>query len=266
MFPLISIYTPTHNTKPELLGAAYKSLLDQTIQDWEWIICDDGSDYATRLHIQRLFRTDPRITLYQYENSGNIGLMKKRCTEMCNTPYVLELDHDDRLVNTCLAEVITKFEDNPDAGMVYSNFVELDDDGVSNTYKVPYWRYNEEEWNGLKIQVPENHDFYGSEPELDGPNTWHWAIMPNHVRAFRRSTLYQVGGYDERLVMADDYDLILRMFLYSKIVHIDKMLYVYRMGDNTWTSRNKELQGLMSAVRNRYIGILPTNPSDFKPK
>jgi hypothetical protein len=78
--------------------------------------------------------------------------------------------------------------------------------------------------------------------------------MPNHVRAFRNEILFKLGGYDDTLIYADDYDLILRMYLHSKIVHIPKMLYLYRWGGNTWTgSKNADLQEKMAQVRDRYL-------------
>ena len=251
---LVSIFTPTYNTKKDLIKAVYHSVKSQKYKNWEWVICDDGSKEKTRKILKKMQKKDARIKLFFFDNCGNIGKMKKRCTERCAGEYLVELDHDDRLTNDCLQEVVKKFKQEPDAGMVYSNCTEVTDEGECHIYKAPYWKYRKTEYQGQIYAEGLQPDFYGSESCLAMDNSHYWELMPNHVRAFRSTVLFELGGYDDTLIYADDYDVILRMFLYSKIVHIPKMLYLYRWGDNTWTSdKNEDLQKKMASVRDRYF-------------
>lgn len=251
---LVSIFTPTYNTKKDLIKAVYQSVKSQKYKEWEWVICDDGSKPKTRKVLEKMQKKDARIKLFFFDNCGNIGKMKKRCTERTEGEYLIELDHDDQLTNDCLQEVVKSFKENSDAGMVYSNCTEVTDEGECHQYKAPYWEYRETEYKGQKYLEGLQPNFYGSEPCLPMDNSHYWELMPNHVRAFRASTLFELGGYDDTLIYADDYDMILRMFLYSKIVHIPKMLYLYRWGDNTWTSdKNGDLQEKMAGVRDKYF-------------
>lgn len=250
---LVSIYTPTYNTE-HLIETVYESVKSQTYPNWEWVICDDGSKAKTRKILTKLQKKDSRIKVHLFDNCGNIGKMKKRCTERSNGKYLVELDHDDRLTDDCLEEVVKAFEANPDAGMVYSNCTEVADDGQCHMYHAPYWKYRETEYKGQVYLEGLQPNFYGSEPSLAMDNSHYWELMPNHVRAFRAEVLFELGGYDDNLIYADDYDVILRMFLHSKIVHIPKMLYLYRWGDNTWTSdKNADLQNKMAMVRDKYF-------------
>lgn len=250
---LVSIYTPTYNTK-HLIKTVYESVKNQKYKNWEWVICDDGSKPKTRKILENLQKKDSRIKLFYFDNTGNIGKMKRRCTERCRGEYLIELDHDDQLTNDCLEEVVKAFKEHPDAGMVYSNCTEVTDDGQCHIYKAPYWDYRETEYLGQKYLEGLQPDFYGKEPSLAMENSHYWELMPNHVRAFRSNTLFALGGYDDTLIYADDYDIILRMFLHSKIVHIPKMLYLYRWGENTWTSdKNGDLQKKMAMVRDKYF-------------
>ena len=250
---LVSIYTPTYNTS-HLIKKVYESVKSQKYTNWEWVICDDGSKPKTRKILKKLQEKDARIKLFYFENSGNIGKMKKRCTERCSGEYLVELDHDDQLTNNCLEEVVKAFKEHPDAGMTYSNCTEVTDDGDCHFYEAPYWDYRKTEYHGKTYLEGLQPNFYGKEPSLAMANSHYWELMPNHVRAFRASTLFELGGYDDTLIYADDYDVILRMFLHSKIVHIPKMLYLYRWGDNTWTSdKNADLQQKMSMVRDKYF-------------
>ena len=250
---LVSIYTPTYNTE-YLIETVYQSVKNQKYKNWEWIICDDGSKSKTRKILDKIQKKDPRVKVFYFDNCGNIGKMKKRCTERCSGEYLVELDHDDRLTNDCLEEVVKSFKENPDAGMVYSNCTEVADNGECHYYEAPYWHYRKTEYQGQVYLEGLQPDFYGHEPSLPMPNSHYWELMPNHVRAFRAKTLFELGGYDDTLIYADDYDVILRMFLHSKIVHIPKMLYLYRWGDNTWTSeKNADLQEKMAMVRDKYF-------------
>jgi len=251
--PLISIFTPTYNTK-SLIHTVYESVKSQIYPNWEWVICDDGSKPETRDILQTLQANDKRIKLFFFDNCGNIGKMKKRCTERCEGEFLVELDHDDRLTDDCLAEVANAFLTNPDAGMVFSNCTEVADDGSCHQYHAPYWQYRETEYKGRIYLEGLQPDFYGAEASLPMANSHYWELMPNHVRAFRAKTLFELGGYDDTLIYADDYDIILRMFKYARIVHIPKMLYLYRWGENTWTSeKNADLQKKMAKVRDKYF-------------
>lgn len=249
---LVSIYTPTYNSG-SLIYKAYESITKQTYTAWEWIICDDGSNQKTQKMIKAIAADDERVKAFFFENCGNIGKMKKRCTERCSGEYLVELDHDDRLTHHCLKEVVRKFRINTQAGMVYSNFTEVTDEGECNMYDAPYWKYRDTIYEGTLYKEACAPNIYSSEKELCGENILHWALMPNHVRAFRSSEFFRVGGYDDSLIYADDYDLIIRMYLNSKIVHIPKLLYIYRWGDNTWREKNEDLQKKMSEVRSRYF-------------
>lgn len=250
---LVSIYTPTYNTK-DLIRKVYASVKSQLYPKWEWVICDDGSREETRQILEQLKAEDDRIKLFYFDNCGNIGKMKKRCTERCQGEFLIELDHDDQLTDDCLVEVVKAFREHEDAGMVYSNCTEVADDGECHMYHAPYWHYRETEYKGQVYLEGLQPDFYSRELGLPMVSSHYWEMMPNHVRAFRSKVLFELGGYDDSLIYADDYDVILRMFLHSRIVHIPKMLYLYRWGENTWTSdKNADLQEKMAMVRDRYF-------------
>ena len=80
-------------------------------------------------------------------------------------------------------------------------------------------------------------------------------ICPNHVRAFRATVLKEIGGY-RNLVWADDYDIMIRMFLASRIHHIDEMLYIQRFGTNTWTKHAEILWPCFAKIREQYAAAL----------
>jgi hypothetical protein len=99
----------------------------------------------------------------------------------------------------------------------------------------------------------------------DGFTTWNvidaMNVCPNHVRAFRASALSDIGGYRD-LVWADDYDVMVRMFVKHEIKLIPELLYVQRMGTNTWTKNTELLWPCFGKIREQYAPWLNAKISE----
>jgi len=221
---MISVITPTNNTR--YLKETYDSLVGQTHTDWEWVVVPNGG--AT------WESEDPRVRIIPADFTGSIGGLKKFACRQAKGDILVELDHDDLLTPTALAQIAGAFEDG--VGMVYSNCADFNADWSPHTFSPLYgWRYQEQEFFGHKVQ----------EALAFPPNALSMAnieFAPNHVRAWRAKTYWEVGGHDTSLPLADDYDLCCRMYLQSTIRHIPACLYLYRVhGDNTWLTNNSTL-------------------------
>ena len=261
--PLVSVYTPTKNSIA-FIDETYANLVAQTHTNWEWVVVDDGSTDGTPARLEA-FR-DPRIRLFRFPEVGRIGYLKGAACGLARGDILAELDHDDILEPDCLSQVVSAFAANPDAGMVYTNCAEwYEGTDRFNIYDAPFWKYRDTPWRGMMAKEALQHDAMGTfddgynpkKPVIEAMN-----VCPNHMRAFRRSTYTAVGGYRD-LVWADDYDLMIRMFLHSKIVHIDRMLYIQRMGTNTWTRNTDILWPCFAEVRSNYIAALAARYKDL---
>ena len=82
--------------------------------------------------------------------------------------------------------------------------------------------------------------------------------IPNHIRSWRRDTYFKVNGHNPHLHVCDDYELIIKTFLTTKIAYIPKLGYIqYRNKDgNTTISRNKEIQRLTRIIKNSYDHLI----------
>jgi SAM-dependent methyltransferase len=66
---------------------------------------------------------------------------------------------------------------------------------------------------------------------------------PDHVRSWRKDIYHQIGGHNEDLSICDDHELMIRTYMVTKMHHVKKPLYIYRVtGDNTWLERNEKIQ------------------------
>jgi glycosyltransferase involved in cell wall biosynthesis len=267
--PLMSVFTPTHNTG-DYLKEAYDSLRTQTCPDWEWVVVDDGSTDKTWDRLCEYANEDWRVRPVRNGfNNGRIGAMKDMASRLCKGKYLVEFDHDDMLVDTCLEEVRKAFEENPAVGFVYSNHAAFYENGQPQRFSFktkenpqgnPVWdapdRYKEVEYRGkkwLECKSPVMYDRFG--PNFWDLFAWTLVVGPHHVRAFRASKFFEVGGYNAGLPVADDWDIMARMFLNSQCLHIDKMLYLYRYRDgwgNETFKRNKSIQDHLALARNVY--------------
>lgn len=248
---MISIFTPTNNTK--FILDAYQSLVEQTDQDWEWVILYNHDAEPVEFN-------DPRVKFFRaYHAPEWVGPLKAEACERTNGNILLELDHDDLLMPTAIEEVKKAFEDS-EVGFVYSNTVRSDAAfGKIQRFDEAYgWRYKEIDYKG---HILDEHISFEPTPESIS-RIWY---APNHLRAFRKSIYEQVGGYNKDMRILDDLDLMCRMYKVTKFKHIDKGLYIYRVhGENTWLRYNDEIQQNVYRIYDQYIEELAERSSELR--
>ena len=117
--PLISVVTPVYNTK-KYLDKAVQSVLNQTFQDFEYIIVDDGSTDGSYEILQGYAEKHPdRIRLFRQENQGAYPTFN-RCTELAEGQYLLHLNSDDYITEDCL-EIVSSYVINQEVDVVFIN-------------------------------------------------------------------------------------------------------------------------------------------------
>jgi len=119
--PLVSIIIPTYN-RASLIAETLDSIQQQTYENWECIVVDDGSTDTTSQVMQRYMQNDGRIqfyyrpiTLIKGGNScRNFGFTKIK------GEFVQWFDSDDLMVKNALEEKIALIDSKIDA--VFSGF------------------------------------------------------------------------------------------------------------------------------------------------
>ena len=250
--PLVSVYTPTYCTGPALLRP-YRSLLAQTYNNWEWVVYDDSPDDATFRQLQSIAESEPRVRLFRGDrNCGVIGEVKRRLCGLARGKLLVELDHDDELTATCLADVIEAFRTFPDAGFAFTDCAEVFDDGQLGSYPEG-WGFG---FGSYRTESYRGKDYYVTNyPSINSKTMRHIIGVPNHVRAWTRDAYNKIGGYGSEIHVCDDYEILIRTFLTTRMVHIQRFGYIQYLqhsGGNTQRKRNKEIQRLVRLFHQRY--------------
>ena len=68
------------------------------------------------------------------------------------------------------------------------------------------------------------------------------SMIVHHPRLFRRSSWEEVGGFDEEITNAVDYDFFLKLGEIGEMLHIRKKLYSYRIHQSSTSQEKRSLQ------------------------
>ena len=88
--PLVSVIIPAHNAQ-SVLGVTIRSMLDQSLTDWEAIVCDDGSTDGTAGILSDFTWRDPRVRLHRSDAPGLAASMNAG-VDAAGGDYVLLLE------------------------------------------------------------------------------------------------------------------------------------------------------------------------------
>jgi len=250
---LISYTTPIYNTKEKLYNT-YESLKQQTYSNWEWVLVNDSTDGGKTLKIaEDIAARDPRVKVYDFreKSGGNIGEVKWRANCMAKGFILAELDHDDLLVPWCTEDLYKAAKKHPEAGFFFNDTLEVNENWECQTYPdgfaFAYGKYRDEMYNGQMMKVATQHN-------LNPKTIRHIVGVPNHVRAWRRSTYFEIGGHNRNLAIADDYELIVRTFLKTVTCKIPKLGYIQFLYNNATGQNTHDLARADIQRRVRTIG------------
>jgi len=251
---LVSYFTPIYNLGTKL-NQTYQSLQNQTNYNWEWVLVNDSTDGGLTLKIaEEISKKDPRVKVYDFrEKSGGIvGEAKYRAAALTNGEILAEFDHDDYLMPTCTETLLQASKKYPDYGFFYTDFIELDSNWNSRTYGdgfgFGYGSYRDEIVFGKPMKVCQSFN-------INPKTIRHIVGVPNHIRVWRRDAYFKAGGYNRRLSIADDYELLIQTFLTTKIVRIPKLEYlqfIHNDGGNTHNLSRSDIQRRVRTISSYY--------------
>lgn len=223
---------------------AVRSVLDQTYRDLELIIVDDGSTDGTLEIAKQFAREDDRVRVLSDPVNRGAAWALKTGFEAARGEYMCQVDSDDSLERSALEKTVAVLENNPDCGLVYTYYQDIDEYG---TILSPGWRCSYEYSPWLILSV----------------------FMLFHFRLFRKSVYEQAGGIDTDFNLIEDYELCMRMSEVTKsIINIPEFLYFYRNHSNSVhvTTRLASLERTKAAIESALVrrGLSETHWLDVR--
>ncbi len=208
MSPRVTVLLAVHDGEP-YVRESVASVLDQTFQDFEFVIVDDASTDRT-VELVESFR-DPRIRLLRNErNLGQVPSLNRGLRE-ARGEYVARIDHDDWCRPRRLERQVAVLDAQPDVALV-GTWMDLVDEGGR-----PIAR--------LRSTIADFPEFLF--------HTLIMRVLVSHPSAmYRREPVLRLGGYDESTGPAEDKDLWRRLALERWDARIvPEPLVVYRLHD-----------------------------------
>jgi glycosyltransferase involved in cell wall biosynthesis len=208
---------PVYNEKP-CVGEAVQSVLDQTFENFEFIIINDGSTDGSREVLEQFADRDERIQLVHQENRGMVPSLN-RGLDVARGRYIARLDADDLSHPERFKRQVQYLNDNPTVGIVFS------------------WAK----------QIDENDAGIGTWRSPTDPNFIRWSLLFTnrlcHSTAMvRHDVMEYLGGYREELETAVDYELWTRAVQKTDLEVIPHELVSYRRWENSATARQRKEQ------------------------
>lgn len=231
MNPKISVIMGIYNCA-DTLEEALNSLMTQTYQNFEVVMCDDGSKDDTFVIAQSYVERWPeRFVLLK--NEQNLGLNKtlNRCLAVARGEYIARMDGDDISLPERFQKEVDALDSNPEFAVVSTPMIYFDENGD--------WR------TGTAIEFPTKKDFMGRAP--------FFCHAPCMVR---RSVFLEVGGYSEdpRTLRFEDCNLWFKIYAKGyKGFNLQEPLY--KMRDDANAFRRRTLKSRMNASYVVYTGF-----------
>lgn len=217
---LFSIVMSVYNGE-DYLDDSIRSILNQTYEDFEFIIVNDGSSDNGLEIIKKYMQIDRRIVLIDHVNKGLTKSLNK-AINIANGKYIVRQDADDISTGERL-QVLKNNIKNKNPDLIFSGY-RLNE---NNIVRIPTINniLSKVSTNFIQRLLP-----YGN-------------MCVHGTFCIRKKMLMNLNGYNEYFKYSQDYDLLLR-FIQNKcnIIYEKEILYELRLNDNSISQINSKSQ------------------------
>jgi glycosyltransferase involved in cell wall biosynthesis len=146
--PFFSIVIATYN-RADLIGITIRSILDQTVPDFELIIVDDGSKDNTADIIRQWMEKDGRIR-YIYQENKERGAARNNGFRNATGDFVLFFDSDDEMLPHHLEALRKAIEKHPEHQLFATKYAYKNEKGIMPSQMMKYKEGSYDIWFVLK--------------------------------------------------------------------------------------------------------------------
>lgn len=218
MTPLVSIIIPAYKAE-KFIQKTINSVLNQSFQNFEVIVIDDGSPDNQKKVIEKVAKTDERIK-YIYQKNAGVSEARNHGFRLSKGEYLAFLDADDIWLPNNLNLKINKFQED-NFGLVHSDTQIIDENDIpQQSFKKGKEGYILDDllsWNGNCIPAPSS-------------------IL------VKREVLEKCGLFHNKLSNSADQEFFFRVASKYKIGRVDTVTWYYRVHNNQMHSNIKVME------------------------
>lgn len=222
--PLVTVYITNYNYG-NYLTRSVESVLEQSLQDFELLIIDDGStDHSCTLI--ETYRHLPKVQIIYQQNKG-LNVTNNIAMRAASGKYLMRLDADDYLHPEALQAMTRVLEADELLGLVFPDYYYVDAEGNTT---------GEER----------RHNFEKEVSLYDQPA--HGACT-----MIRLEFLKQLGGYNESFTCQDGYDLWIKFVTKHKVTNINRPLFYYRRHQQNLTNNEERILHTRQKIKELFV-------------
>ena len=198
----------------ETLEQSVNSIINQTYQNWELILCDDGSTDNTYNVAKRLADSDNRITLIKNDSNKGLNITLNNCLSYASGEYIARMDGDDDCFPERFQKQIDFLKSQSEFDIVSSPMIFFDESGD--------WGRN------YCIEYPTKENI------IEGSPICHAPVM------MRKKCMDKVGGYsvDKKMLRVEDVNLWIKLYSAGyRCYNIQEPLYKMRNDKHAFSRR-----------------------------
>lgn len=217
MNPFFSVIITLFN-KEALIKSTVESVLNQTFEDFEIIIINDGST-DNSLEVINLFN-DQKIKIFTTKNQG-ASQSRNKGIELASANYIALLDGDDLWNKNYLDEMYKAISTYKHLSVFCCGLVQ------KYTNKCVPVNYN-----FIPKQKYEVHNYFKTSLKF--------SILSSSSIVFKKEIIKTIGAFDSAIVSGQDTDMWIRIGLHYDILFINKNLAFYRHIPNSLSNTTFE--------------------------
>lgn len=219
--PKVSVIIPTYNCE-KYLANAIDSALQQTYQDFEVIIIDDGSSDGTKELVKKYVNNYSDKIHYVHQQNKGVSAARNNGIKIANGEYIAFLDADDLWISTKLMDQMKLLEKDRGLVLVFTDMQQTE--GT----KILYESFLKEKGYYPLIAAT---DFFSELVKK--------ALIYTSTVVVKKQIFDEVGVFNETYKVGEDHDLWLRIAKRHRIGFLARSFVVRRLHDFNAT-RNKQ--------------------------
>jgi glycosyltransferase involved in cell wall biosynthesis len=223
--PLVSVIIPCYNGE-KFIAEAIESVINQTYENWELIIVDDGSTDNSK-EIVKKYLSCKRIQYIKHEENQGIPFARNTGIKASKGQYIALLDQDDLWISDKLKIQIDIFNKDEDKkiGLIFSDFLSMSDGIITHG-----------SWPSRR--VPKNIDSL-SITEV-ARVLFVYNFIPTVTVLIRKHCFDNLGLLDDNFLGGtDDYEFFIRLTNNYQLKYVDYPLAIRRFHDNNFSKMER---------------------------